>query len=649
MYQKNQLLRVISCSILVGLFLLITHTLPAQSINNKIHADYLLSKVETIEYGERKLDSLRKLFDFYEKSNDPLKSVVLDIIKKNALEKKDDNYWAWYYFKRSLLENTIGGNVYLLSNDSAYNKAMSMGNFELMVRIVSEKAGYLGRNHRYKEALDANLIAVELSEKHHFQKFLPYRYMTTSGVYKSLGDTARQYAMALKASEAANALNDLEARANTYANLANIYVEKKQYSKALELQRSCLEWFLSLNLPGNAAYVQLDLANVYSLINKFDTAKLYANAALRHFSGIKNKGYLKDANAVLADIYEKNNLPDSAIIYYNTSIAIGTSNNNPLGNDGFHKALSEIYFKKKSFPLAYEHLQLYLKLHDSIINIEKNRAIEETSVKYETEKKNDAIVSLNKDRTLNKQLISRQRSLRNVLIAGLFLLLIVGFLLYNRIQLRKKIEQQQAITHERERIITDLHDDVGATLSSMSIYSDLAGTVWETKPFESRKLVDKIANTSRDLMVRMGDIIWSMKDANDEKYSYETRIKNYTKELLAPKNIHCSYIIDENLFAFIKKPEVRKNLLLITKEAINNISKYSEASQVKIFFGEENQKVKLVIQDNGKGYNPENNQLGNGLQNMRRRCESLMGVCSISTASGQGVTVNCTFEREAII
>lgn len=234
--------------------------------------------------------------------------------------------------------------------------------------------------------------------------------------------------------------------------------------------------------------------------------------------------------------------------------------------------------------------------------------------------------------------------------------ILVAAYLVNKIQQRKleklqkeneivklKVEQQMAVTRERERIITDLHDDIGASLSSMSIYGDLAGSVWETKPQESKRLVDKISGTSKGLMERMGDIIWSMKPADEDKYTLEARLKNYSNELLAPKNIVCEFDIDATLAASITNPEIRKNILLIAKEAINNVAKYSNATKASVLFKPKDGTMILVISDNGSGFDENHVQQGNGLQNIRLRCRQLNGNCEIVSKIGEGVLIKCIF------
>jgi signal transduction histidine kinase/streptogramin lyase len=234
-------------------------------------------------------------------------------------------------------------------------------------------------------------------------------------------------------------------------------------------------------------------------------------------------------------------------------------------------------------------------------------------------------------------------------VALVFVLALLSFYLIRNFYLRRlqaerqKMLQQYLLQQERDRITADLHDDIGATLSSMSIYSDLAVNVMNTQPRETKKMIDKISDTSKDLMNRMGDIIWSMKPANEEKYTIEARLKNYCTELLTPKNIVAGFYIDDKLAASITNPEVRKNLLLIAKEAINNIAKYSKATQVTFTLNQQAQKIVFTIKDNGEGFDKLKVSNGNGIDNIQQRCKLLGGICSIETSKGNGVCITCNF------
>ncbi|MDZ4795037.1 MAG: triple tyrosine motif-containing protein [Bacteroidota bacterium] len=232
----------------------------------------------------------------------------------------------------------------------------------------------------------------------------------------------------------------------------------------------------------------------------------------------------------------------------------------------------------------------------------------------------------------------------------LIFLIVTGILISIRIYIKQKLyrqkvlmEKQQAIIQERERIIADLHDDVGATLSSMYIYGDLAGEVWETKPQHSKDMVSKITTQAKELMNRIGDIVWSLKPFGEDKNTLTGRLKNYSNELLASKSIECEFSIDEAASNSIINPVARKNILFIAKEAMNNIAKYSKASVASVSLHQVNDEVILEIKDNGIGFDKALLKPGNGLKNMEQRCSLLNGQCKIETTPGGGTLITCSF------
>ncbi len=208
-------------------------------------------------------------------------------------------------------------------------------------------------------------------------------------------------------------------------------------------------------------------------------------------------------------------------------------------------------------------------------------------------------------------------------------------------QQRETLLREAAVQQERERITADLHDDIGATLSSMYLYGDLASTVWKDKPEESRKMLGTITSHSKELMQRMSDIVWSLKPADELSAGLSVRLRNHARELVEGTGLNVKITMDEELDRNIRNPVVRKNLLLIAKEAMNNAVKYSEAQLLQVKMYREGGEVHLRISDDGKGFEINTTEQGNGLSNMRQRCERLGGGINIDTAPGRGCTVHC--------
>lgn len=206
---------------------------------------------------------------------------------------------------------------------------------------------------------------------------------------------------------------------------------------------------------------------------------------------------------------------------------------------------------------------------------------------------------------------------------------------------QNRVQQIKRIFSLRNKISQDLHDDVGASLSSIQIYSAVAEKEMEVNPEKAREIVQQINQNSRQVMENMSDIVWAMNAGRPDGESLASRLKNYGYELLSQKNIDCQYKIDPQAERKLQKPDARKNILLIIKEALNNITKYSEASHAEIQIGIDGSVVFIRITDNGKGFDTNHVQSGNGLRNMRQRAEALGGTFNISSSRVEGTNIEC--------
>jgi signal transduction histidine kinase len=200
-------------------------------------------------------------------------------------------------------------------------------------------------------------------------------------------------------------------------------------------------------------------------------------------------------------------------------------------------------------------------------------------------------------------------------------------------------QQKLKIAALRNNISQDLHDDVGATLSSLHIYSSLAEKIVEDNPEKAKDLLKKITANTLSVMDNMGDIVWAMKPATDNGEHLEAKIKNYGINLLNGQDIACTYHIAPQAASLIKNMNARKHILLIIKEALNNIAKYSKASAASITIALEANAIVLTISDNGVGFDPIAVKKGNGLQNMQERCAALKGNCTIESQPGKGCSI----------
>ena len=184
-----------------------------------------------------------------------------------------------------------------------------------------------------------------------------------------------------------------------------------------------------------------------------------------------------------------------------------------------------------------------------------------------------------------------------------------------------------------------MHDDIGASLSSLNIYSAIAGASLPANIPKAGEMLNRISNETKSILENMDDIVWSMPSTTQSHVSFENRIKNYGTNLLAEKDIAVAYHIDQKLNTEIENFVARRNIWLICKEAMNNMAKYSQATNGIISMKIIHQHLTLLIEDNGIGYDPEKIRSGNGIGNMLKRAEELKGEFVISSSQGSGTKI----------
>lgn len=203
------------------------------------------------------------------------------------------------------------------------------------------------------------------------------------------------------------------------------------------------------------------------------------------------------------------------------------------------------------------------------------------------------------------------------------------------------IARQQAVAAERERIIADLHDDVGGGLSSIRMMSDLMVLKEGTNADPNHpNFASKISSTAKDIAQRMNTIIWSLNTENDSLHNFAEYVRQHGVSFFEGSNIQFRFTAQEDLQENTQlSGGQRKNLFLITKESFHNILKHSEATLVEVFICLKQHKLHIIIKDNGKGLQ-NNNSFGNGLKNMKKRMNEIDGSFDIHSDKGTVITVS---------
>ena len=230
------------------------------------------------------------------------------------------------------------------------------------------------------------------------------------------------------------------------------------------------------------------------------------------------------------------------------------------------------------------------------------------------------------------------------LVAGL-----VRLVSHRRLRLTlARLEQQQSLERERMRIARDMHDEMGSKLTKISFLSEHA-QVDAAAAGPLAEKVQAIAQTARDLLQTMDEIVWVVNPHNDTLENLAAYLGHYAVEYFQNTRVECELRLPQEIPHYPLVSEARHNLFLTFEEALNNVLKHSAASKVKVEMTLTAREFEVKVTDNGNGFAvpassalpapPRGGRGGNGLTNMRQRLRDIGGECLVASRPGAGAAV----------
>jgi signal transduction histidine kinase len=194
------------------------------------------------------------------------------------------------------------------------------------------------------------------------------------------------------------------------------------------------------------------------------------------------------------------------------------------------------------------------------------------------------------------------------------------------------------LTEQRMRhsIARDLHDEVGSTITSINILSNI---VQHEAPDKQKAHLQQINEQSAKIMENMSDIIWAINPNHDTIEQIILKMKEFAIELLESAGIQCVFNTEVIASQQNILPEERKYIFLIFKEAVNNAVKYSEAEEIEIHVALSQEKFQFTFSVNGLGFDLSQKKSGNGLTNMHERAKIINASLEIISQKNQGTTI----------
>jgi signal transduction histidine kinase len=282
---------------------------------------------------------------------------------------------------------------------------------------------------------------------------------------------------------------------------------------------------------------------------------------------------------------------------------------------------------------------------DSILNTETNEKIAELEIKFETEKK---------DKEISESKLRLKEQQEQIAIAvGFSLLLLIAIIIvyrfqrFKRKQIRKelelknqlaKVEFENKISDEKLRISRELHDNIGSHLTFM--ISSIDNLTYTSNDDKYTSKLNNLSGFGRSTLNELRQTIWAMKRSESTIQEFILKLTELKKQILTTIDIQIinTIEIEVNLSSI-----QTLNLFRVVQEAIQNTIKYAEATKIEIMFEMNNSDIELNIKDNGKGFDINSTQFGNGIKNMEFRCKEANATFSIKSST-KGTEINCTIK-----
>ena len=508
---------------------------------------------------------------------------------------------------------------------------------DLAFALKNLNAAYIGMG-RYDLAQDALLRAESLERDLNRPDLLAATWCAMGGLKLSMNEEQEAITWYKKALASPHLENQLQVGALYGISVSLDHL--KNYPEALLYAKRNYDLAKKYDIKTEIAYALMGEATIFRHLNRLPEALAAIRQSIEIGEQNKIMQHLPEAYNIRSKIYlamggEKEVL---ALEDAQKSLLLAQKKNDLALTMLSWDQLSRAYQALGKTDEAVFYLRKAEALKDSLYSLPKVKAMTKKELTHEFDKER-AIQKAEQEKkaALAALQLQGQRNMKWALVAGLFFLLGIGAFVITRLR-----EQQRRRSEAlRQKIASDLHDDVGSTLSSISILSE--SFVRNVEADLDKTRFGNIGEKARTALESISDIVWSVNPENDSMDKLLTRMSSYAAEILENVGTELLFQVGEDMEALSMPIEQRKDFYLIFKEAINNTAKYSGATQVWVKLSKSAQKITLEIKDNGKGFDFATVKNGNGLKNMVSRAERMNGKLHIDSAVEKGTVVRLRF------
>ncbi|HEX7652046.1 MAG TPA: histidine kinase, partial [Verrucomicrobiae bacterium] len=210
-----------------------------------------------------------------------------------------------------------------------------------------------------------------------------------------------------------------------------------------------------------------------------------------------------------------------------------------------------------------------------------------------------------------------------------------------------RLEMQNLLERERMRISRDIHDDLGARVTQISLVSAMASKSAQD-PEQSRMNFNQITEMSRDLVAALYETVWAVNPENDNLNELGTYLFQMVNKLCERSACRCRFHIQDLPHEVVVPSQIRHNICMAVKEAVNNIKKHAGATELTVKMEYTGQVLTIAIADDGCGFELNDIAPGNGLNNLQSRLKEIGGICRIESRPGHGTMIHMRIEIKPV-
>jgi signal transduction histidine kinase len=519
--------------------------------------------------------------------------------------------------------------------------AMSKINFGILERL----------DGNYEKSLEYYLSGMQIAEKVGWTQGIAICLNNIGEGYKDLRQYDKCIEYANKAIEINKVLDQKRGVANNYEVIGDAYYLSGKYGLALNFLKKGLD--LAKNEDDNyqiTGKLLTDLGKVYSALKSYPLSAKYFEAAAVVNNKNNEKLQLINTYTEQGRSNRSQGELEKALLFFKKGLKFAEELNYINAKSNLYREMSVTNHMIGNLEAALDNFQLHKALDDQISKRKIATRDEQMRLRLESFYKEKENVKLKQIKEQQESEIETKAAWIGLLAASLIALILGSayWFYQNRIQNLSKVQEAQAETIKqmqiseqiRKQIARDLHDDMGSTLSSISILSQVAEKEANTKDVQTKELLSKINRNSQRMLDTMNDIVWTTQPVNDTFESISIKIREFAAEVFDAKDIKYKITIADDLLNHKLPPNQVYNFYLIIKENINNIAKYAKAKNVLVSIEHIANKILLSIEDDGIGFDKNNlTTNGNGLKNIEKRSADLGGKLTIDSDSGNGTKI----------